>query len=217
MDKLPEAEFLRDVSGHQMNVLHEDGIYRHIRFRRPGDSCYWFDLVTIPGKLIYTGDMGTFVFARLEDMFEFFRTDREYAARKGHELCINSGYWAEKLLAVDGASKGSCEEFDADAFRRVINEYRVGWMRSAYSRNTLDKDQRRELWDAVEDDVLSNIDEYGTDVQRLAYDFRHSKHYFSDLFEHRFTRYTRTFLWCCYAIAWGVKTYDESKQLAVVA
>ena len=212
---MTEQEFLKDVQGHEMRVLHSDGLYRHLRFKEPGDSCYWFDLVTIPGKLIYTGDMGTFVFSRLDDMFEFFRTDRAYANSKGRQLGINTGYWAEKLIAVDGGRhKAGAMEFDEDEFRRVINEYRVRWIRRAKERGTLDKSDRRELWEAVECEVLDRIDDYGEDVQRLAYDFSHEKHHFEDLFEHNFKRYTRTFLWCCYAIAWGIQQYDNAKELA---
>lgn len=210
---MSEEEFLADVARHEMSVLHSDGLYRHLRFKEPGSGCYWFDLVTIPGKLIYTGDMGTFVFSRMADMFQFFRTDREYAHSKGLKLGINTGYWAEKLIAVDGnRHKAGATEFDEDAFRRVINEYRLRWMRNGHQYGTLDKSDRRELWEAVEYDVLDRIEDYGEDVQRLAYDFSHEKHQFEDLFEHDFKRYTRTFLWCCYAIAWGVQQFDGSTQ-----
>ena len=211
-----EQEFLPYVAKHEMKVLHSDGLYRHLRFKEPGDSCYWFDLVTIPGKLIYTGDMGTYVFSRLDDMFAFFRTDREYAHAKGRQLGINPGYWAEKLLAVDGNRKGSFEEFDPDAFTRVINEYRVRWMRNARENGRLSKDDRRELWEAVDDEVLSRVDYHGEEVMRTAYEFSwncvgtKNRWQFDDLFEHRFTRYTRTFLWCCYAIAWGIQQYDKT-------
>ena len=74
----PDEQFLRDVAEHTMTVIREDGVSRHIRFAKPGTSCMHFDLITWPGYLCYTGDMGTYVFQRLTDMFEFFRTDREY-------------------------------------------------------------------------------------------------------------------------------------------
>src|SRR5690348_13144744 len=98
-----EQWFLKDVSTHEMIVIRDDGANRHIRFKRPGTSCMYFDLITWPGYLCYTGDMGTYVFSRLEDMFEFFRTDRDYNKRKGRELSINPKYWGEKLQAVDSA------------------------------------------------------------------------------------------------------------------
>ena len=41
------------------------------------------------------GDIGDFVFRRLNDMFEFFRDD------DAGKLRINPGYWAEKCTAAD--------------------------------------------------------------------------------------------------------------------
>ena len=98
-----EESFLNDVSKHEMKVLLDNGIYRHLRFKQQGSSNMWFDVVTWPGFLAYTGDMGAFVFARLEDMFEFFRgrpvDDKD-------KLYINLGYWGEKLEAVDPVEDG---------------------------------------------------------------------------------------------------------------
>ena len=90
-----EADFLKDVAAHEMEILRDDGVYRHIRFKKPGTWCMHFDLVTWPGYLAYSGDMGCYVFSRLNDMFEFFRTDREYLQRDGRQLCINLCYWSE--------------------------------------------------------------------------------------------------------------------------
>lgn len=79
MRDITEETFLADVAAHQIHVLRDDGVHRHIRFKRPGTYCMQFDLITWPGYLCYTGDMGTYVFNRLEDMFEFFRTGRSRA------------------------------------------------------------------------------------------------------------------------------------------
>lgn len=77
-DQCTEKRFLGDVAKHQMTILRDDGVNRHVRFKQPNSSNMFFDLITWPGCLCYTGDMGTYVFRRLEDMFEFFRTDREH-------------------------------------------------------------------------------------------------------------------------------------------
>ena len=69
-----EARFLGDVDWHVMTVLRDDGVHRHIRLKRPDSGSYWFDLITWPGTLCIDGDCGTYVFRRLEDMFQFFRT-----------------------------------------------------------------------------------------------------------------------------------------------
>ncbi len=155
MSPLTENEFLRDVADHVLEVMRDDGVYRHIRFRKPGTMCMHFDLITWPGYLCYTGDMGTYVFARLADMFQFFRTDRSYAPRTGRRLAVNLSYWSEKLEAVDGSRNGgAAKEFSEKKLLRTINEYRVAWLREAYTDGSLDKEQRRELWEAVDEDVL---------------------------------------------------------------
>lgn len=216
-----EQQFLKDVDSHVMEVIKDDGLYRHIRFREPGTMMQHFDLITWPGYLCYCGDMGTYVFTRLADMFQFFRTDREYAQRHGRQLGINLSYWAEKLEAVDGhRTGGSAMEFDEDRFREVVQEYRVNWVREAKSRSQLSVDERRELWEAVDRDVLGELDNGGDRAIYAAYDFCWQPGYgvstrphwrFEDLFEHGFQRYTNRFTWCCYALAWGIQKYDESQ------
>lgn len=217
-----EARFLKDVESHVMEIIKEDGLHRHIRFRKPGTMCMHFDLITWPGYLCYTGDMGTYVFRRLDDMFQFFRADREHAHSRGKQLGINLGYWAEKLEAVDGNShRTSITEFDSDKFKRVINEYRTNWMRSAKDDGSLNAAQRRELWEEVEDRVLSCLEDGAERAQIAAFDFSwtpdlHSRRgrrwQFDDLFEHTFTKPTGRFMWCCYALAWSIQQYDDHKE-----
>ncbi len=84
-----ETRFKKDVSEHQMNVIKNEGVYRHLTFQKPGTSVYYFEIITTPGLLTINGDMGTYVFSRLHDMFEFF----------GDKQGINPSYWGEKLLA----------------------------------------------------------------------------------------------------------------------
>lgn len=219
-------DFQRDTANHSMRVLRDDGVYRHIRFSDNGSSVYRFDLLTWPGCLCYTGDMGTFVFQRLEDMFEFFRDGRERL--EGEEPRINRSYWSEKLIGVDGSRRnGSAEEFSEEKFRRVINEYRVDWVRREVERGgsaleALNKEKRRELWEAVQDEVLDLLDEGDSGgAQRAAFAFvwrdgsrgRGNREWsFADLFDHTFTDYTHAFTWCCYALAWGIEQYDKQKQ-----
>lgn len=218
MSKSAEEQFLKDVVSHKMTIIKEDGVNRHIRFQQPGSNNMYFDLITWPGHLCYTGDMGTYVFQRLTDMFEFFRTDR----RSNDKLYINLSYWTEKLIAVNGGRYGGkAEEFCEEKFRRVINEYRVNWMRRAKEEGLLDKDGRRELWEAVEDEVMQAIDDGSDRALHAAYDFkyvmpgdrRHRSWQFDDLFENNFNDYTHGMVWCCYALSWGIKQYDEFKSL----
>lgn len=160
--------------------------------------------------------MGTYVFSRLQDMFEFFRTDHEYAKQRGRRLSVNLSYWSEKLQAVDGSRRnGGAEEFSEDKMHRVINQIRTRWIRHAYANRHLDKEQRRELWDAVQNGVLDSLGDGEHTAYAAARDFEwrpglHDRAWqFEDLWDYNFTDYTHRFRWCCFALTWGIEQYDE--------
>lgn len=210
-----EASFLEDVAAHKMQIIRDDGVYRHIRFGEPGSSIAQFDLITWPGYLCFTGDMGSFVFSRLRDMFEFFRTDRRHPGRIG----VNLSYWSEKLEAVD--RHDGAWEFDEALFKRVVLEYLVTWLRERRSETT--KEERRELWESVVADVIE-LDDDSSGSRRLpaVYDFSANVNEavgdfeFRDFWERNFNTYTTRYRWCCYAIAWGIQCYDAQRMPASV-
>lgn len=100
----------RTIRAHEMTVLHDDGLYRHIRFCSPDCNFYWFDLITWPGHLTVNGDCGTFTFSRVEDMFGFFR---------GHR--INPQYWAEKICG-----ETRVKSYSEDLFKQQVAEAVAG-------------------------------------------------------------------------------------------
>lgn len=214
--QIAKEYFARDVAEHQMQVLRDDGMYRHLLFKKPGTGIYHFNIVTYPGTLVYTGDMGDFVFQRLEDMFQFFRSDAVF------DEGINPGYWAEKLVAID---RHGYTDFDEEKFTRVVMEYLTTWIRG--NRYRTDKEERRDLWDAVVNDVINaDSDNKGTRKQIAAHEFSHTvaltnghthDFYFQDFWEHNFEDYTVQFYWACYAIAWAVKQYDSAKTAKAAA
>lgn len=206
---IDKNKFMDDVKDHEIQIIRDEGTHRHIRFKKPDTNSMYFDLITWPGHLCFSGDMGTNVFSRIDDMFEFFRS--------GPELSINAWYWSEKLLAVDGNRlKSGVTEFDKEEFKKVINEARIEWIRSSKESGALNECERRELWEAVDDEVLGLLDDDDIRAQYAAYDFnwRHDNHSWQlqDLFEHNFTGFTIHFVWCCYAIAWGIQQYDLLKR-----
>ena len=70
-----EQEFLNDVRGHAMTILRDDGVHRHLRFKKPGSGTYWFDLITWPGTLCIDGDMGTYVFRFIMENYVNMNTE----------------------------------------------------------------------------------------------------------------------------------------------
>jgi hypothetical protein len=195
-------EFLRTVKAHEMTVVRDDGLYRHLRFARAETCIESFDIITWPGHLCYSGDLGTFVFARLRDMFQFFRGDR-----------INPGYWAEKLVATD-RHRGH-EEYDPERFRERIAEWRKDWIKDGRANGDLSKEQARELFLAVDDQVLCSADDGEVRARDAAADFEHvagwRTYRLDDFWEVNLQSYTYRFLFCCYALPWAIAKYDEAQ------
>lgn len=201
-----ELRFLADVADHQMTVLMQQGdIYRHLRFKQPGSSDQYFELLTSPGVLLFTGDMGTFVFERSPDMFNFFRS-------MSPELRINPSYWSEKLQAPKYTE---VEEFDEDRFAQLVISELVGWMRE--HRQETSKEERRELWDAVMCDVLGADGELRKQIAVSDFYLKVNEDVgafsFLDFHEHDTTQYSYHFIWACYAIVWGIQQWDKAKAV----
>jgi hypothetical protein len=206
--------FMKDVAQHIMEPLHDDGVYRHLRFRKPGTMCMHFDLITWPGYLCYTGDMGTFVFTRVYDMLDFFRTKR----RADGSFSIDHRYWAEKCEGQDKCD--GLREFDPDAFKREITKQRRGLFVS-YAKY-MDADMRRDFWGELEDVKNSaNGGEHAAYAVVQDWSFEINKpsrwshgneyiHIDTDDFP-SCKQYTMRFLWCCQALAWAIEKYDAAK------
>lgn len=190
--------FARDVAEHEMTVLHEDGLYRHLRFQEPGTGMYYFDLVTWPGTLAIRGDMRGYMFSRLPDMFEFFR------AKSGWNLnTVNPQYWAEKLDAAD-----TVKVYSEDLFRSQVIDYFVDSVKNY--------DAPRGLGKAIREEILESyeiVTEEG--AREVLRDFQFGDFRFDDAWEWDLKECSHQYLWCCHAIQWGIEQYDKAR--AVVA
>lgn len=202
---IDQARFLADVAQHQITIVHDDpaAALRVIRFARPGSSIMAFTLTTWPGYLAFSGDMGTYVFARLRDMFEFFRppVPKDGAARA---LEINPGYWSEK---VEAACRDGVKEFSFDVFRRRVGE----WLD--------DRDASAETRAAVDEALAGDLSDRGADAaSEWACDFRDAagRRVFQDFWEVDCTEYTFRFIWCCFALVWGIDQYDRATAPAAL-
>jgi hypothetical protein len=223
--------FRNDTAKHELTILHDDGLYRHLRFRQPapGMNWYWFDLITWPGCLTIRGDLGdSYTFARLPDMFEFFRGKR-----------INPHYWSEKL----DRGRNSAKEYSEALFRQLVIEHFVNVARDSGVPAGLGKAIRAEILDqdlTVESEARELLEafEYGeaytgtcgcgervmfgekfdADMWQLRHRcshrpaVRHTPPFrFHDVWEWSFSDYEWQFLWACHAIVWGIRQYDAAK------
>lgn len=205
-----KARFLEDIKNHEMEIIKDDKVHRHLRFKRKDSSSYYFDIVTYPNHLVISGDMGSFVSSRLEDMFQFYRTSDNDFNKNKNGLSINPSYWNEKIIS----GQHETEEFNIDRLKKIVNEY-------------IDSRLDGEDWteyeiDELKDDVLSEInytDENSVRMFDLINDYNFEgesgqKFEFSDWWGwHSMAEvYTFHYIWQCYAIAYAVQEYDKFKQ-----
>ena len=196
-DKTSQLErFQRDTSTHQMSVLLRRGLHRHLRFRRAdGSYTYGFDIVTWPGFLAISGDNGSYVFTRLPDMFEFFRSSNGG---------INPGYWEEKVTAADSGS--GVKEWDPDAFAYHLEEC-ITW----YFEDLDEPQALAECRDKAREEVLAhdhNENEAYSALRDFEFEMPDGSTFRVDDWEYSCKKHTSRFLWCCHAIAWAIQQYD---------
>lgn len=242
MSDYPEiaARFARDTAGHQMAVLHDDGLYRHLRFRTPQfGSILGFDLITWPGCLTIRGDIGeAYTFNRHPDMFEFFRGKR-----------INPQYWSEKL---DG-DRARVMKYEQEIFEARVKEYVAEAIRDGWAPRGIGKAVREEILDseylADEHEARKLLEEFQfgdrlvaecsctktADVESYSagihWEMRHKRESsgthttrtrtvdgfrFSDVWEWSFNDYDWMFLWVCHAIIWGIRRYDRLRAYGLL-
>lgn len=182
-------QFEADVNAHQMAILHDDGLYRHLRFKDPKCSIYWFDIITSPGLLTINGDMGTYVFARITDMFDFFTSNTTH---------INPGYWGQKLQADSGYKNYSPIRLK-ELVESTVSEH-AGELAAPESA-------------AFRQEVLTTLWEWGepsddeTEARQDLDQFEHNGFRFKNAWEWDLRDYQFRYLWCCFAIQWGILRY----------
>ncbi|MBO1811012.1 hypothetical protein J4G53_22435 [Serratia ureilytica] len=205
--------FKCDTRNHSMSVDNDNGVFRHLHFSRGGSSCYHFTLTSWPGHLCISGDMGTYVFSRLYDMFDFFCMDKYDFIRNEGELSINPGYWSEKL---QHGGRGYCREvyteWSPEAFEARAQEYLDDWLE--YAADDFDDEEafeeaKEEAVEAIEELKLASGYEY--EAVTAVHDFSCKHIDLTDFFEASCREASNGYIWCLYAIVRGIQQYDISK------
>lgn len=211
-----EQSFLRDVAKHEMTVVHDAGEIRHLRFGRPGDSNMHFNITTVPGYLMFTGDMGAWSFTRLRDMFEFFR------GKEDGPLRINRQYWSEKLIAAScsGRHDGAATEYSEELFKSALWREALNLARRMKD-SGVSAEHRAEMLQELRDVRYAGCNGEHA-AHQAAHDFEYRVERYkgyawrlTDFYENNLRTYTYHFTWACYAIAWAIRVYDASKTPAV--
>ncbi|OMI34470.1 hypothetical protein [Streptomyces sparsogenes] len=197
MTEYPEIaeRFARDTAQHQMIVLHDDGLYRHLRFANPEYGNFGaFELITWPYNLVVkTGWTFHFDIDATEDMFDLFRR----TALTGE---INPGYWSEKVRA----GRDEVEGFNPDLFEHQVKQYVVAAIRNGDAPRGIGAEVTRDIFE------WGDIN-HEAGARKELEDFRYEDWTFGDTTEWKFYDFTPGFLWSCYAIRHGIDLWDAAR------
>lgn len=173
----------------EMTVLSEEGMYRHLRFRRPDRGIHAFDLHTAPGLLTVVGDIGGPWSMRAGgDMLKL--------VRETNGSGINPHYWGEKLRG----GRDSVMTYSAEVFREQL----INVLADAGDANI----------DVVLDAVTPALKAVVSGECETPDDARHyltlgeKTGAWRDTWEWDLRDWDTDWLWACHAILAGVRIYD---------
>ena len=194
-----EAEIAENAAkafaNHVVTVELEQGLYRHYRCAKPGTGTYAFHIVTFPGRLIVSGDIGNMAWSRCPDMLEWA------AGAIG-----STGYFAEKTwgsIEVREWSEDACREVVEQEHKDHIDDQAVT---NTEGRSVAEVAKDTEKANEIRDRLLRRIDD-GEHAFATAY-------YESDWYGGDFpnvSQYTAEFLWCREAVRWFLKSYKPKE------
>ena len=201
MKQLDEAlrDFERDTAEHELRVLRDEGLYRHLRCAAPGTYIYGFDVVTWPGYLAIVGDAGDYLFSRIEDMFEFF----------GASGSIDPRYWGEKL---QGPGSRMEYQYSLERYRQRVAE----WLDGTLANGELTETDAADLKLAVQEQLLAPEPIQEAEARRLLDEFDWRGHRI-DSWEWSLQDFDSRFLWCCHAIRWAIRQYRSRASWGAAA
>lgn len=102
---------------------------------------------------------------------------------------INPQYWAEKVQC------GEYEEYSQEKAR--------AWVRDSLRESSAS--------DEIKESVNIDFDSGADEVYRQLRDHDNTDDLFFGWQEANFKDYTFCFIWCCHALVWAIKTYDDCK------
>lgn len=198
--------FPRDTAKHELTILYDDGLYRHLKFQEPGTSAYWFELITVPGSLTFGGDGTAFTFRRLQDMFQFFRSSAGWNKPRR----VNAHYWAEKVVSQHAPGYGCLQGYSEELFSEQVAEE----LKEAEGEHP----GVTAAWERETEGFWPDWDIHSEESAREALrGFSHGKFTFGETWEWNLRDWDWWYLWACHAIVWGISQYDALRPTSDTA
>lgn len=220
--KLTTETFIKSTEDVEIEVLLDNGIYRHLKFKSPSSSIVDFEICTYPDHLVISGDHGCFTFKEKGDLFNFFRRDVVLCGTPS--IPTHDDYWTSKVIS-ESTIVGGIHETNANVIsatldqcvKDAISEGLTFW-ESAVQENYDDYDDfissvKDELEDAISSIDVNNF-EWLTLIE-FESEIASGLKPFSELSYDCGKELTHQFQYCCKAIVWGIHVFEEKKGASV--
>lgn len=196
-------KFLNDVKNNELTIRQNNGVYRHLEFKKPDNSNPYFNITTFPNHLVITAYINglsyALVLSKRYDMFDYFR---DYF-RDGN-LKVFPELWSEKIKSTSNEAKiASCSEFNIDKVKKLAKDD----LREYLKNQKVSKADRDALNEKFESEILNAEDEY--EIVAAIRNFYFNDFEFVDFWGRGYRKYRYEYIWLCYAIVWGIKKFDE--------
>ena len=163
-------QFLDDVKNHELTIHQNNGVYRHLEFKKTDNSNPYFNITTFPNHLVITayidGLSYALVLSKRYDMFDYFR---DYLG--DNDLKIDPKLWSEMIRTT--SYKGIIEsysEFDLNKIKmravKIMVEHKLK-IKSEYYINVINGTKTAEIryndrnYQAGDILILNEIDSLG--------------------------------------------------------
>lgn len=194
------------LSHYTMDVLHDDGLYRHLH-------CYWaedpygknncsFHVITAPGLVTIHGDwMSAATLKRETDMLNDF-------LNVSH---VDLGYWAEKLDAPSHCQHDIIHAIDENRFMADVAEIIYEWTEGneMLRKQVLDQIRSEIVFDDALEHPFTALLNMTFDVDTLAHEDTVQA---SDIFDFEMApgeHFTHEWVRTCLALQWAANTYAK--------
>lgn len=177
-----DESMTRALANHTVEVMLEQGVYRHYYCAQPGTGNMSFSVFTLPGRLIVSGDIGDLCVERVYDMFTWAWTsvrDVSYFEEKAWR-CIKT------------------KDFD----RQVAHDA-LKWIYDCHVDGATPEERRKH--DEISRDLMRLLD----DEHELRQAYYESDWFDGD--PPSFDDYTHEFLRCRFALRWFFKWCDKNR------
>lgn len=195
----------RSTAGHELSIVRDDGLYRHMRWAHPESHMYEVELVTWPGGMAVRGDIHDgYVFhlnvpGEQPDILAHFRGEPDPATWASMltvpRECV-TWYSAEILRRhIEGAVEDAIElDEEPEELREAVEE-------GLLTALTGNEDEQNTRWDAAEHEEADRT---------LLDQFEYEGFCFEDTYEWDLQDWSPWYMWACHAIRAIIRAYDEA-------